>query len=60
MTILLPLAPPMGAAIGLLYLYLREGLTPAEIWRTSSAAYKIVSCGSVFLAALMLTTIGPT
>lgn len=57
---LLPFAPPMGAALGLLYVHLRHNTSPAEIWRTSSTAYKLVTFGSVFLSAAMLTLIQPT
>jgi len=53
----LPTAPLLGAAIGFLYVYLRQGTSPADVWRTSSTAYKLVMCGSVLLSAAMLTLI---
>lgn len=56
---LLPLAPPTGAALGLLYVSIRHGISPADMWRTSSTAYKVVMCGSVLLSAAMLTLIKP-
>lgn len=59
MQTLLPLAPPTGAALALLYGAIRHGITPAEIWSTSSTAYKLVTCGCVLLSAAMLTLITP-
>ena len=57
---MLPFAPPMGAALGLLYVHLRHNINPAELWRTSSTAYRVVTLGSVFLSAAMLTLIQPS
>ncbi len=59
MTNILPTAPLLGSTIGLFYVYLRHGISPLEIWRTSSSTYKVVMCGSVLLSAAMLTLINP-
>lgn len=53
-------APLLGAAMGLLYVSMRHGVSLADIWRTSSVGYKVFTLGSVFLSAALLTLIQPT
>jgi hypothetical protein len=38
------IALPPGAALALLYLYVAQGITPINIWQTSSFAFKVFWC----------------